>query len=622
MFEAYAIGVTLKLNNLVSAQLLTIASEVRKLDGLVSSLGASLKLAGAESAGLKKIAKDGAASSVALDKASRSAADFERRLAAIRVTASSIPAMPLMPTGGRGPGTVVPGGGGAAGGGGGRRGGWHGGNIHMGPGGVGIGTVGVAAGDAFVPLAITAGALYGGHALYESAKDLDTEKHRFKLFGMTAAQNKEAFDYVAGLRLYGTSQAQNLKNMREAQAVFRESGESGPEALAGAKLAAPIMAKIQFATAALDEEAQARMRSSSMAMLRYIEMTGGAKDPRRFAQIADFGWKLNQSSGGQVDWEQLRQLKNTAGTAGYRLTEDALARLEPVLGELKGGGVGTALATSFNRLEGITKLPNQTAHMLVQSGLWDKNKVEFNSQGGIRKFNGSPLSAENSKLFQENPELFYEKVIRPIYAKMNLSQEEIARDNAAIFGRTGGKLFNAIENQLSVIHKSVEAIERMKGINESVAEAKQSLSGQEQEFSAAWTDFKAAFGTSMLPFFTGILKGGTSILRAIPNTGVVSGPASGSIGGPFGPVLDALSYPARLLFGAARGSLGVNPVAGPSSQPTTLTANLHIDGAPVAKAVTKLQAAKAFKPQAGASFFDTSMSPMPTGLGVSYGSGQ
>ena len=56
MFEAYAVGVTLKLNNLITPQLTLLAAEFTKLDGLVMGLVKSLKLAGAELPAFKAIA--------------------------------------------------------------------------------------------------------------------------------------------------------------------------------------------------------------------------------------------------------------------------------------------------------------------------------------------------------------------------------------------------------------------------------------------------------------------------------------------------------------------------------------------------------------------------------------
>lgn len=626
MFEAYAVGVTLKLNNLVSPQLVLISQGLEKADSLAVALGATIKRLGAESVALKNIAKGADASTIALERASFQAHTLAGRLAAVRVQSAGLghhlPGMLPLP-GGQGGGS---GGGGGGAGGGGRGNGFHGGNIHMGPRGIGIGTVGMAAGDAFVPLAITAAALYGGHSLYSSAKDLNTEMQRFKLFGLSDAQNNEAFDFVNGMRVYGTTRAENMRNFREAQGVFRESGESDSKALYGAKLAAPVMAKLHFLESTLGGEEGAKLASANLAMLRYIELSGGVNSAEKFNRLAEFGYKLNMSSGGTIDWNQLLSFKKTAGTAGYNLSEEALARLEPIMAEFSGGRAGTALATGFNRITGITKLPNQVAHMLADYGVWDKSKIEWNANGGVKRTNGNVLTAENAKLYQENPELFYEKVISPIYRKMSLSSDEIAVKNAAIFGRTGGALFNAVERSLPVIHKSMEALEKMKGIEDSILNARQSLTGQEQEFQAAWTDFKTQAGTTMLPFFSGLLRGGSNLLRNLSEKQPESKGLWDSMSNMF-------TLPFRLgeaigdgimgrdpawggsgtsTAGGGRGS--INPVALPSSGGKSF-GNVYLGREKVGKIVAADQAASMGLPLTGGRMFDPSMSPVSVSVG-------
>jgi hypothetical protein len=543
MFEAYAIGITLKVKNLVSPQLLVLSEELKGLHGLVGRLQSTLLKMGGEAPGIAALGKAVNGTNVAFEKAAMGAAALERRIAAIK--AHGLVPMPALGGGG---------GGGSGGGGrgnyGNHRGGYHGGNIHMGPGGIGLGTVGLGAGDAFVPLAVTAGMIYAGHAMYESAKDLNTEQARFKLFGLGDKVNSEAFKFVEGMKVYGTTQAENMKVFREAQGVFRESGLSGSEALDGAKLAAPVLAKIQFATESLDEEAKARMRTSSMSMLRWVEMSGGLKSAERFNQLADFGWKMVQTSGGAVDWEQLRQFAATAGNSGRFITPEGLAALEPIMGEFKGGRAGTSLRTAFNRLNGIIRLPNQAAHELMDNGIWDSSMVELNSTGGIKKFLGNPF--KSSEEFMANPVTWYEKYMIPMYDKMKLTATQRARENALLFGSTGGALFTQVETALPSIHRSVDSQRKALGIDRSVDEAKKTLSGEEREFQAAWTDFKTVFGTVMLPVFTTMLQDGAKALRVIGDFVRENGEAFATIG----KVASFIGHSDPTLFGTIKNVAG------------------------------------------------------------------
>jgi len=510
MFEAYAIGVTLKLHNLIAPELALLGKDFEKLDVLVISLQKSLDKISLGADGLRSLARATNTTNRAFERAAVAAGAYETRLAAIHRLGGAIGGgVPRLPG-------IGGGGGGGGGFGHGGRGGFHGGNVHLGAGGVGIGTVGVAAGDAFVPLAVTAAAIYAGKSLFESAKELDTERQRFKLFGLSEAQNNEAFKFAAAQRVYGSTQIENLRNFREAQGVFREAGLNGSDALAGAKLAAPILSKLNALDSSLDDESAARSASSNLAMLRFVESAGGLKSQAEFNRLADIGYRLKVGSGDTVDWQQLQQFEKRGGSSVINLTGEGLARIEPSISTLGGSSAGTALATQFGRLQGIIKgLPVPVIDEFLKNGIWDPSKVQLNSKGGIAKFldpNG-PLSADKAKLLSENPEGFYEQVIRPVYAKMNLDAAGIIRQNALIYGRTGGALANEWEKQLATIERAVAAFQKTLGIDAATKGLPDSLSGQEKEFEAAWTEFKTQFGTTILPFFTGILKGGANFLR-------------------------------------------------------------------------------------------------------------
>ena len=114
MFEAYAIGVTLKLNNLISPQLLLIGQELIKLEGLFLTLKSAANGTGMESAALKSIAAAANSSNVAMEKATRSTAAFERQLLSVKAASAGLGAMPMMLPGGGG--GRAPGGGGGGGG--------------------------------------------------------------------------------------------------------------------------------------------------------------------------------------------------------------------------------------------------------------------------------------------------------------------------------------------------------------------------------------------------------------------------------------------------------------------------------------------------------------------------
>lgn len=350
----------------------------------------------------------------------------------------------------------------------------------------------------------------------EEASKFQQQVAKFKLFGLGDQMTEEAAKYAKSMNSMGTSATENMRLMVEAQGVFREAGLQGPAALEGAKLAAPTLANIDYATSAFDDESKARMHSQSLSMLRFVEMRGGLQSPEAFNNIADAGWKAIQSSGGNVNWEQMRQFMARGGVAAQGMSNEALfAKMEPIIGEMKGSAAGTAYMTAYNRLIGGVKVPNQVAHLLADNGIWDEKKIEWNSQGGVKRFNGNPLIA--AATLNRDPVEFYEKNILPMYAKMNggkgLSQDERNRENLLIFGRTGGAMFSLIDKQLATIHKSVAANEKALGIKASVDVTNETMAGQMLRLHKQWSDLMLELGVTVLPLAIKAARGLIDILK-------------------------------------------------------------------------------------------------------------
>ncbi|WP_439413158.1 hypothetical protein [Enterobacter ludwigii] len=333
---------------------------------------------------------------------------------------------------------------------------------------------------------------YGGFKLLdgfvEEASKYQIATEKFKQFNMGDVALKEAQKFAATQHIAGTSEREMMLKLVEAQGVFRQHNS-----LSAAEMAAPIMAKMAFASQGLDPHLKAATETKEMDMLRFVETAGGLKKPERFNQLMDAGFKAIQSSGGNVDFTQYRQFMSKGGTAAMGLTDKALfAELEPIIGELKGGAAGDALMTAYNRLNGIIKLPNQVAHELVNQKIWDGSRITWNSQGGIKSINGNPLI--NSKLFATSPVEWYEQVMLPVYQKQHLTEDQIHRQNAMIFGRTGSKMFNLIDKQLATIHHSEEMFDQARGMQGAYEAVQKEYAGRKLVLETKWKDFQLAMG--------------------------------------------------------------------------------------------------------------------------------
>lgn len=362
-----------------------------------------------------------------------------------------------------------------------------------------------------IKFTLTAGAAAAGAGLFvlsslrpalREAEAFNLEAAKFSLYGLGEKTNAEAIKYARSMNIIGTSSIQAMRLMNEAQGVFRESGLSGSAALEGAKIAAPVLAKMEFANLTLSPEMRNRLHSQNLDMLRFVEMRGGLQSPEKFNAIAEQGFKTVRSSGGGVDWSQLRQYMATAGVAAQYETDASLfGKMEPVINEMKGMRAGFAARTAYNRINGIVRIPNQVAHDLVENKIWDATKVEFNKQGGIKRFKGNPLI--DSKLFAEDRVAFYEKYMLPMYARQGIGGPEFgaerARRNAMTFGSTGGAMFTLIDRQLPVIHRSVTAQQKALGINAAVAVAAKTPQGMRIAAAAEYSKLMQRMGEVILP---------------------------------------------------------------------------------------------------------------------------
>ncbi|MDE2369363.1 MAG: hypothetical protein KGN16_10345 [Burkholderiales bacterium] len=347
----------------------------------------------------------------------------------------------------------------------------------------------------------------------DAAGELDQQVLKFKLYGMSDAVNAEALKFAKGMRIIGTSTTDAMRLVSEAQGVFRESGLEGVEALKGAELAAPLLAKIAIATSSLDEASRSSMRHSGLQLMRFVEMRGGLQSAEKFNQIADAGWKAIQTSGGNINWEQMRQFMARGGVAAQGLSnEELFGRLEPIIGELKGSTAGFGLRTSYNRLVGAIRIPNQVAHLLTDSGIWDARKITWNSQGGIKRINGNPL--KDMALFSRSPTKFYDNDIVPLYNRLKLSAAERARENQLIFGSTGGALFTLYDRQREVAERSVEAQRKALGVDASYAVASTGIQAQEGDLNAKYKNLMTEFGLKVLPMAIKGVEGLTSIIQS------------------------------------------------------------------------------------------------------------
>jgi len=296
----------------------------------------------------------------------------------------------------------------------------------------------------------------------------------------------------------GASYIDMMRYTLEAQGAFRESGEhTQAQQTYGARLMAPILARLAFASKAMGVEMP---HEEERYLLRFIEQAGGMNDPKRAAAIADGVFRALQSSGGTVKASGYQMFMSAAGTSGMKLSQRSLfADFEPLIGELH-ERAGTGLMSSYLRINGVGRILQQPANEMRRLGIWS---------GKTPGMNGA-----NTAQFASDPVEFYRNVMLPAYAKAGV--KDVQKENALVFGRSGGMLFNLIDKQLPTILRSRSANQKAQGIDQAYNGAKNSFFGQTGQMTAAWKDFLVVAGSKggLLQNLTSGLRGATGALKA------------------------------------------------------------------------------------------------------------
>lgn len=356
------------------------------------------------------------------------------------------------------------------------------------------------------------------YMMAKAGGEMQAMENQLRVMGLGTGAVKDLRAYAEAMHVAGSSVKDNLRYIVEAQGAFRETGEhSMAEQLVGAKLMAPLMAKLMTTSKALGHELS---EDQEKYFLRFIEQAGGLNSPQRAAQLTDGLFRALQSSGGNVNPANYQSFLARAGIAGQNLSSRAMfADFEPLIAEMH-DSAGVGLQTAYKQATGI-KANSRAAAEFLKLGVWDKNKVILNNLGGVKSTTGNPLTADAAKLMATDPVEFYRKVILPAYQKAGITDHQ--RENAVLFGGTGGTLFNLIDKQMPTLLKSRAGYEKTQGLQQAYGQTQEGFFGQQGKMRVAWQDFMVTAGTKggLLDSFTLGLRAATSLLRTF--TGFANG---------------------------------------------------------------------------------------------------
>lgn len=650
MIDVYSIGTTLKLHDQITPGLLKLSEQFAKVDALALQVNKRLKVMSAEVVGIKNLAAAAGKLDIGLKSVKDQAIQAEGALRGIRgsipsgigLEAEMIAANRQMNIFGRqvhalrGAGVGIGGSGGGGGGvppilpvpgghgGGRRRGHLHGGNMHVGPNGFGIGGVGMGlATDMLVPLAAAGATVYVGHKFYEAAKDYEMAFTRFRSLNLGTEVNKDADAFAKGTKQFGVSMTERMTVLRDMHEVMGSYEE--------AKAVTPLFTRMLAANRGVFGEEGNRFDTKTFQALgKVIEMRGGTASESEMFKQADFAQKVLTGSAGLVTPTDLLAFMKTGGVATRLLSNKAFyEESAPMIQEMGGSRFGTALMSAHQNLamgRGSLKSMKEAARI----GLIDPSMIEYTKIGTIKQV--LPGALKDESLYNQSKFEWLLNVLIPAIRQGgvmtqkgllkgdSISDEQIVNELNTLFSqRTASNAFAQMYLQRNKIAKNIGVTEGAMGIKELEKQYQNSPQGAEDEFSAAWTDFKTEFGKSMLPQITNMLKAGADILRSLQS--VADSPTFKAIQDFTGGAAHAFAWPYRLIFGNANASepgqkAPINPVAGNAALPGTMQGTVHLDGRLVGNFMADHLGRMASNPMTGTSNFDVSMG-LPT-PGLSY----
>lgn len=405
--------------------------------------------------------------------------------------------------------------------------------------------VGAAAAGAVVGMPVKSG-------LHES-KHMATEIQRVRALGLSDKETKEAIDFARQMKTFGTSRTENTELMRDALTVFADAHH--------AEMVTPLLAKMKFANKALygDEKGEENDKKF-MDMLKVIEMRGGLASEAEFNKQANMVQKVLTATGGRVGPEEWLNLIKTGGLAAKGINSDAFYyQLEPLVQEMSGNRVGTALMSAYSGLyQGRTT--KRAAQNLDALGLiGDRSKVTPDKAGQIAHIN--PGALKGSELFRENQFEWMEKVLLPALAAKGITEKQAVLDAiGGIFSnRTASNLFGQMYLQRDQIRKNEKLNRGAADIGTLDKLAKDSPTGKELDLQAKVHDLWLEMGERVLPMYaagvdglSGVVKGLTGFMERHT---VVAQVVMVAIAGIAGALL--LIGPAMLAIAAVLGPLAV-----------------------------------------------------------------
>jgi hypothetical protein len=341
---------------------------------------------------------------------------------------------------------------------------------------------------------LAAGGMAGFHMIgkwADAATEYEQAFARFQTLNLGSTVNRDADKFAQATQLMGVSATDLMVTVTDLHTVFGNYSH--------ARAMAPMIARMEFANKAVFGDATKFDRIQALNMGKVIEMRGGFKSEEEMKRQADFMQHVMSGTGGRVMPTDYLAFLKTSGVAGcLQGNQNFYFQMEPLIQEMGGSRVGTALMSAYNNL-GQGRTTVRTARELERLGMVLPGAAEYNKLGQLNRI--KPGGVKGGDLVASDPLTFLRTVLLPTFAKKGISGEKaILNEIATIFtNRTAASLFSLIYLQAAKIDKNMGVNARAKGITALGQEADKTPAGIEAKANKSWENLKIQLGLKVLP---------------------------------------------------------------------------------------------------------------------------
>lgn len=342
----------------------------------------------------------------------------------------------------------------------------------------------------------------------EETKKLLLAQSKFKLIGLSEADNKKAFEAVAKVvretgNVTRTEGIETLTDLHTAMGNLDHAIEALPNA---SKYRFSM--KTLFADKFSDSEIEDQVRSA----YKVLELTGKTlKGQKEMNDAFNTMTRISNATGGRITPADFMTMGKTGKTAFQNLTSEGMMNMSAVMQSFGAPTAGTAMMSLFQSLVG-GQMRQPSAQAFFDLGLADPKKIEYGKGQKVKKL--MPGANKLGDLMMSDP-LSAADMLREAMKKHGINtdkQKDVDTELGLLFqNRNAQALMSFLINKRQQVTKEADLARNAQDGDKMYGEMDKQLKDL-QKVENAWKDLKAKAGLPLIETFGKLAEAVTPLL--------------------------------------------------------------------------------------------------------------